>query len=639
MANKSCCGSNSSSDGSDIEAQPLPTGIPLNQNVFQPTTVPGCPPTPNPGCTITPCCSTTTVDPCAPQPCGTPFTSHVQVLQKTCRNCSCNPCKCQGQRSTGCCNPPANTSCQPYYSQVSMCPEDNRKSVVVKEISQVFRNRNAFAMPECGAKIDVVFQGVTDVAIGAWLWAFSLGFLEVEGFNPYTGAITVSNPCPTNCGTQAPPGTPVPACSMWVLTIPVCPGSGGTGTFPCLDSGFIAPVSGGCVQIAVTNVNGLSVNKNVSIETGIYRISAINSATIITICNDGQGLTPGTNVDPGPAGNCAVPIVLIDNNPCLNNQVLCGAILGCNGGVTSPVVGTEVGQVLVYNGNGNSCFRTLGIPVLNCTDLTVCLTLDPDLPSGTSYLVIVGSTADFTVGDIVTIGGITFTVDVIIDGTHMRIIPTEDPVAIITFPAGSTLCSADCCTILDARVTKLERYVYFNENPDCVFPGLTWLDVEANQADTVPITPTVVNAGSPLVETAILNITIENNSCVNGMGVHFTIDYLWEFNTIAGAAGDANEIELIGQYNVAVANAPVPPVPVDVYHGFDTLIYGLVPGSTGICRYFRAATISGFIQIPIFNSAILALRTSFNYGHGTVANVNVQQLSARVAYMAVAIPS
>lgn len=640
---KNCC-NDISSDGSDLEAAPVPTGLPLTPIVQQTYVTDIVPSLPNPAC-ITQCGPTTTcVDPCAPVSCQPVTTQHIAVMQRTCVTCGCitGNCNCRGSRSTGCCNPSANTAVQPYYQRASMCPEDNTKKVIIREISQVFRNRSAFCMPACGAKVAVVFDGVTDIAIGAWMWSFGIGYLEVESFNAYSCEITLSNPCPTSCGDQMPAGTPIPACSLFVVTPPICLGGGGSGTFPCLDSGFIAPVSGACVQIGVTNVNGLSVGKNVSILTGIYRISAINSAVLITICNDGQGLTPGTNVDSGPSGSCTVPIILIDNNPCLNNQTLCGIILGCNDGLISPVVGTEPGQVLVYNGNGNdtSCFRTLGIPVLNCTDLTVCLTLDPDLPPDTAYLVVVGSTAEFTVGDVVTIGGTIFIVDSILDGTHMRIVPQAAPGVIITFPAGAQICSADCCTILDQRVTKLERYIYFNENPDCPFGGLTWLDAEANQADTVPLAvPVIVDSVTPLIEGTILNTTIENNSCVNGMGVHFTIDYLWEFRTIAGAAGDANEVELIGQYNVAVANAPVPPVPVDVYHGFDTLIYGLVPTSTGICRYFRAATISGFISIPIFNSAILAVRTSFNYGHGTVPTIQVDQLTARVAYMAVAIPN
>lgn len=521
-----------------------------------------------------------------------------------------------------------------------MCPEDNRRNIIIKEISQVFRNKSAFCMPSCGSRVSVVFDGVTDVAIGAWMWSYGIGYLEVTGFNAYTHEIQLENPCPSGCGDQVPAGTPIPACSLFVLTAPVCNNGGSSGPFPCLDSGFVAPVTGACVQIAVTNVNGLSVNKNVSINTGIYRISAIDSAVLITICNDGQGLTPGTVVSSGPSGECAVPIVLIDNNPCLNNQILCGIVLSCNDGVIQPLVGTEPGQVLVYNGNGNdsACFRTLGIPVLNCTELTVCLTLDPDLPADTQYLVVVGDTSGFNVNDIVTIGGTTFEVTSIIDSTHMRIVPEATVTAIQSFNAGAVICSADCCTILDNRITKIEQYIYYNTVPDCAFEGLVWLDSEANQADATPITdPTPCNAGAPLVTGNTISVTIENNSCVNTMGVHFTIDYVWEFKTLAGTVGDAQEVELIGQYNFNVANAPTPPILVDVYHGYDTLIFGAVTGSTGFCRYFRAASISGFIPIPIFNSAILSARANFNFGHGATTNIEVNQLGCRVAYIGTAV--
>lgn len=642
MVRKGCCNSGSnipSVDGSELEVRAVPQGTPLQQ-IVQSTV--GTVVIDSPTCglpqPITNCCDTTIVDPCSPSSCQPINTPRVAVLQRTCQRCGgfSGSCGCGGGQPAGCCTPPVNVSCKPFYQQVSMCPEDNRRTVIIEKISQVFRNKNAFCMPSCGARVSVTFDGVSDVAIGAWMWSFGIGYLEVVSFNANSCEIQLTNPCQTDCGTQVPAGTPIPACSLFVVTPPVCSGGGSGGVQPCLDSGFVAPVSGSCVQIAVTNVNGLSVNKNVSINTGIYRISAINSAVVITICNDGEGLTPGTVVDPGT--NCAVPIILVDNNPCLNAEVLCGAMLGCNAGVTSPVVGTEIGQILVYAGNGNSCFRTLGIPVLNCTPLTVCLTLDPDLPDGTTYLVQVEDTSAFAVNDVVTIGGTEFTVTAIISSTQMRLLPLVEPSTVQTFPAGANVCSADCCTILDNRLTIIEKYVIDNQVPDCPFDGLVWLDAEANQADATPITdPTNSNAGAPNVIGNTVSVTIENNSCKNQMGVHFTVDYLWEFRTIAGSVGDAHEVELIGQYNFDVANAPTPPILVDVYHGFDTLIYGAVTGSTGFCRYFRAASTSGYIPIPVFNSAILSARTNFNFGHGALTTIQVNQLGTRVSYMAVAV--
>lgn len=637
MIRRGCCGTTPTADGTDIEAQAIPTGMPLQpivQNNLGPILAAPSQCAPQ---VITNCCDTTVIDPCSGAPCPPPGTPHVAVLQRTCTRCNQVNCQCGAGQIAGCCTPPLNTTCRPFYERVSMCPEDNRRTVIIKEISQVFRNKNSFCMPSCGARVSVIFDGVTDVAVGAWMWAFGIGYLEVTLFNANTGEIQLTNPCPTDCGTQVPAGTPIPACTLFVLSPPICTGANGnSGTQPCLASGFVAPISGACVQIAVTNVNGLSVNKNVSINTGIYRISAINSAVLITICNDGDGLTPGTVVDPG--SNCAVPIILVDNNPCLNEPVLLASVLACNGGVEQPLVGTEIGQILVYAGNGNSAFRTLGIPVLNCTTLTVCLTLDPDLPPDTTYLVVVADTSGFAVNDVVTIGGTVFTVSAIIDGTHMRLLPQETVTVIQTFPAGANVCSADCCTILDNRVTILEKYVIDNQVPDCPDGSLVWLDAEANQADATPITdPQVCNAGAPQVNGNRLDITIENNSCKNQMGVHFTIDYLWEFRSIAGSVGDAHEVELIGQYNFDVAVAPTPPILVDVYHGFDTIIYGAVTGSTGFCRYFRAASISGYIPIPTAQAAILSAITSFNFGHGALTTINVNQLGCRVAYMAVAV--
>jgi hypothetical protein len=342
-----------------------------------------------------------------------------------------------------------------------MCPEDSKQYVFVRGQSMVVKNAGAFAMPTCGASIAVHFPGVVDVAIGGWLWAAGIGALTIVSFNATTQEITLRNDCPQLCGGQASPGTPISACTTWILGKPDC-GSGQQGsgtTFPYLAVSFTAPAVGDCILITVTNVNGLSVNHTIGILTGTYRIDAILSATSIRICNDGAGLPAGTAVEATDgAGNLIVPIVLIDSNPCSNEAVLSGKLLVCDDDIQKPLAGTETGQIPVYDEDtGEVTFRTLGIPVLDCTTLTVCLTLDPALPEGTPYLVTVASTADFVAGDLVIILGTEFTVDVVLSPTQMRIIPSEPVIAIQNFPAGATLCSADCCTILDERVTAIEE--------------------------------------------------------------------------------------------------------------------------------------------------------------------------------------
>lgn len=347
-----------------------------------------------------------------------------------------------------------------------MCAEDNRQRIVIERLVGAFKTIAAFAMPGCGAKINVFFDRVGAVPIGAWMWASGIGILEITGFNPITGEIELKNNCPDPiCAgqVQSPPGTPIPACTVFMLMAPTCTTSSGQNSnpFPFLNAGFTAPPAapavGSCINIAVTNVNGISVGKNITILTGTYYVSSINSATNITICNQGAGLTPGVIVDStDSAGNLIVPVIVIDTNPCLTDPVLSGQLMVCKNNVLGPIVGTENGQIPVYDSYTDEVnFRTLGIPTLDCTPLTVCLTLDPDLPVDTAYLVTVADTSAFAEGDLVTISGTEFTVDSISDATHMRIVPLSPPDAIQTYNAGAVLCSADCCTVLNVEIDEL----------------------------------------------------------------------------------------------------------------------------------------------------------------------------------------
>lgn len=347
-----------------------------------------------------------------------------------------------------------------------MCPENYKQHVIVQKVSGNFKSIYASAMPDCNLTVTLILDNVAGLPIGAWLWAYSLGFLEIVSFNPITGEVVVRNPCASTCQEQAAAGTPIPACTDFVLTVPVCgPTSNQNTLYPYLALDFTAPTVvpavGSCIQITLTNVNGIAVNKNVGIGSGTYRVQAVTDATHITICNDDAGAVPGTPVvakDGG--GNFIVPIVLIDANPCSLEALTQGVLLACNGGVTTPMTGNQSGQVWVLEdpetGEGN--YRTLGIPVLNCTELTVCLTLDPELPLDTPYLATVLSTAEFSDGDIVTIGGTEFVIDSITDATHMYLIPEEQPNSIQTYNVGATVCSADCCTIINSKLTDIAEW-------------------------------------------------------------------------------------------------------------------------------------------------------------------------------------
>src|SRR4029078_7777850 len=88
---------------------------------------------------------------------------------------------------------------------------------------------------------------------------------------------------------------------------------------------FTAPAVSSCTTITVTSTTTLRAGDVISIGTGSYSIDTILSDTVMTICNDGDGITPGTVVvAQDGAGNFQYPIAVLSN--------CCDDILGAGGG-------------------------------------------------------------------------------------------------------------------------------------------------------------------------------------------------------------------------------------------------------------------------------------------------------------------
>lgn len=522
------------------------------------------------------CCPNTSIEINTPapliegQPSSVPCTTPCTPEPSTCQTSTCVP---QGLPMSSCspCSP------QPYYANTSMCAENNKQVQTIIKWSSTLKSLSAFAMPSCGARVRVIFNNVVDVPVGSWIWAYAIGYLEVISVNPYTGEIEVSNPCPEGCG-QSPVGTPVPACTLFVVTTPLCPSaaSGPDSIFPFLAADFTAPADGDCLLISVTNVNGLVVGKNVAITTGTYRIDSIDSPTTITICNDGAGLPAGTIVHAlDGAGNLIVPIVLIDSNPCTFPDILCGKVLACSAGVAQPLIGSEDGQILVWD-DGEECasFRTLGIPVLDCTSLTTCLTLDPDLPAGTAYLVEVVSTADFVVGQLVLILGRVFEVTDILNATQMRLQPQPDPVVVETYPVNSQVCSADCCTQLEADIADLQSQI------DTLDELVEELRSQTNGASVTGLTAVdITTIGTDALVQTCPQLVINNTSDLHNM------DYLIVCNFSLFV-----NVETVGVWAFVAQVDEDGGGAVD----FATSSWGAYPGLTGT-TWVMSATARGFI--------------------------------------------
>lgn len=562
--------------------------------------------------------------------------SSINFNQTGCSQCTSGAFvqKCTIPVSTQCgpCTPAYNY-CKPVYSQAGLCPQDNKQTVYVHKISQVFSNANAFTMPACGAQVSVVFEGISDIVTGAWLWAYNIGFLEIVGFNANTQEITLSNPCPENCPglTQQPPGTPIPRCTPFALTVPPClsAGGGAAPAFPYLAIDFTAPASGNCTLITVTNVNGVSVNKNVSINTGVYRVNSIPTGTTMEICNDGAGLPSGTPVIAQDAsGNYIVPIVLIDSNPCNADPVLEAVPLGCADGVTTPIEGSESGQVLVWDaGTEKASFRSLGLPVLDCTELTVCLTLDPDLPFGTSYLVTVVDTSAFSPAQIVTIGGTSFVVDSVDSATTMHITPVEAVVVVQTYPPGSVLCSADCCTQLSAYI--------LDNTAEC---GGAWLWSSANRADAEAIAAPVLLTATNNAVGNIATLEIVNESCVYTMGYIVSINWLWEFQL----EGLDDEVAAVTPYGEYIDTTNPLDAPVAEFSLEQTYTFRTVPGgAAGINMQTFSHTFGHYdaiLPVAPSSSRYIRARANIDYPAGDLTTgLRVTGLGCRITALGVAL--
>lgn len=413
-------------------------------------------------------------------------------------NCGCKgPCNCGSCGSTkivntGCCGSQPKQQCcspvlpctlTPFFAQSPTCQEDNVQNIIYEQFRAELTIANSWNIPDCGGSAVLSVSGLRGLLIGSYLWNGSYGYFQVIGFNAATNQVTIQNNC--NDG-NAEVGTQVPACSEFVVVDPPSTSGGTTPTlFPYVAIDFTAPAVSACIDITVTTVNGLAVGKNVQIGSGIYRLASIPSSTIINICNDGTGITPGTPVIAQNAqGQFQYPIVLIDTNPCTNDAATQGALIVCNGNVAVPLDGVTAGSVpvLIDPETNYVEFQALSIPTRTCTSLTACLVLTP----GTlEYTLVVADSSQFEIGDILQIGTRTdrYTVTSIPDATHLIVLVDTNPGTIQTINPGTSVCIVDCCEIIIDREIPCAPKLTLTEIPVRVY--ILTADLDENGYYTV----------------------------------------------------------------------------------------------------------------------------------------------------------
>lgn len=337
-------------------------------------------------------------------------------------SCTCDSCEC--------------SACTSY------CQEDHNTVVLKKRYSFTLRVKPSFVWPAPEETVSLVVDSTDRLLPGSILWNPTAGYLVVDSFDYTTQTVVASNPNSPCSGYSG--GETLPECTEFVVGPPQC-GSGTTPipNIPYLAADFISPADTECALASVTNITGLTINDTVSVNGYEYTLGDIIDTDTIELCNDGGGAPEGTVIqwDDDGDGVPNIPIlVTASENPCTRTGIIAGVLLACDGSdVARPLVGSVAGQIPVWD-TVTQRFELInvGLPFTSCTSLLVDFTVDP-IHVG-SYIVVVVSTADFTVGDTLLIDGLSYVINVIDDVNNMHITPLITPLAIETYSAGFPVC-------------------------------------------------------------------------------------------------------------------------------------------------------------------------------------------------------
>lgn len=462
----------------------------------------------------------------------------------TCTQCGSNtPCGCfqgfsdpalpccgPGQHVTpgGCCQPVVRAAPTPFYNCAPVCPENHTQRIVLQQYYASVSIADSWNVPLCGESAVVNIIGLKAIAPGAYIWNSQFGFFEITAFDAGTGQVTIQNNC--NEGNAAA-GTNVPGCTEFTVTVPPC--DCGTDQQVCVAIDFTAPANGDCLDITLTNTTGLTVSDTIQIGTGFYFLEAIKPNDIVTICNQGSGITPGTPVIAKDAnGRYQYCLSVISTNPCDRTAALQVKLLGCgNQGVTVPLDGNTGGWVatLINPTTNEAAYRPVGV-----WDGCTTVTSDFSIFGGTgNYADIpVADSTIFNNGSVVVFDGFPgffFTISSKSDGTHISGDFTPVPGVDFTIPKNTTVCLESCC---DANTDAIDS-IYADENfINDVNPHEVNTTGGATSYDTAHTTWSVSNSSLTKTLRVLTNFVLNVSNQVAGdaiaatyLAVAYTINY------------------------------------------------------------------------------------------------------------------
>jgi hypothetical protein len=330
----------------------------------------------------------------------------------------------------------------------------------------------SFNMPACGGTADITVSDSSRFIRGSVIYSEDVGYLKITALVDET-TIRVLNEC-LECNAKDP-GEQVPAGTAFAIGIPTCGNVGTSGVpagTPFLDLDFLVPIVGGCTEILVTNVLGLSIGDIIAINGFEYRIGAIPTTTQIQICNDGEGDAPGTAVykDPNNDGILDYPIIRIGGqNPCTATPVNeLGKIIGCSAsGQQVGAVGQVENQGFFWDDEAQAWVLRVVDELATCVTIGCCLTLDPEAGACASYLTEVLPNTNQLAAQYaatapnplrVQINGDNFCITEVVNATTIRVTPSFEVEEITTYDEGAVLCVAPCCEQCIPTVEVLDRW-------------------------------------------------------------------------------------------------------------------------------------------------------------------------------------
>lgn len=446
-----------------------------------------------------------------------------------------NPCRCRvSGQPLGCspCSPSgAIAPCSnvvpaaptPYYNCASPCPENHNTKIVIQQFYADIKIADSWNIPTCGGLAIVNVPGLKSVNIGSYIWDNTYGYFEITAFDGATGNLTVLNHC--NDGNVSP-GTTVPACTTFTITDPPIdvPSIGNT----CVAIDFTAPDVNDCIDITLTNENNLRASDTIQIGSGFYFVEAVKPNNIITICNRGEGITPGTPVIAlNAVGDYQYCLTIISANPCDADAITMGKLLACSGdGVAAPITGQQTGYIPVLENLDGS------VEFLPVVDIPFChlLVADLSIVNGTAnYVLNVDSHGEWVVGDILQIANqpsYRFEITGFVDSTHVNVTATPVPGGSSTIPANSRVCTIGCCEALENEIEALpcDDSLYNNVTALISFDSGTFTINNASSSHTTSSSDTTLMNDSPCRS---MNITGTVSAQIAGNSFFTNSDPFW----------------------------------------------------------------------------------------------------------------